>query len=148
MNHSVPLCGLPGRGVILLPDHYLLSICLLFSSDLDGPSRSLAVCLSSAQLHSKGGSQDSLFSQVAQVASWTMLADLLRAIMASWSSAPLSFDRTMLWAAFCLRYFVFLQASEFTCPSMGKFDSSSMLAVGDITVDSHTDPHYLRVYLK
>lgn len=74
--------------------------------------------------------------------------DLLRAILASWSDAPLSFDRTMLWAAFCLGYFAFLRAGEFTCPSIRKFDSSSMLAVGDISVDSHTDPRCLRVYLK
>ena len=74
--------------------------------------------------------------------------ELLQAILSCWSREPISFNRTMLWAAFCLGFFTFLRAGEFTCPSQERFDSSSMLAVGDISVDSHTNPRCLSVKLK
>ena len=74
--------------------------------------------------------------------------DLLHAILAVWSGSTLDFNRVMLWAAFCLGFFAFLRAGEFTCPSMERFDSSLMLAVGDVWVDSRTNPRCLTVRLK
>ena len=74
--------------------------------------------------------------------------DLLRAVWVAWSRDSLNFNRVMLWAAFCLGFFGFLRAGEFTCPSLEKFDCSSMLAVGDVWVDSRTDPRCLTVRLK
>ena len=73
---------------------------------------------------------------------------ILRAILAAWSVDPLSFDRIMLWALFCLAFFAFLRAGEFTCPSLQKFDQLSMLAVGDICVDSRINPRCLSIRLK
>ena len=54
----------------------------------------------------------------------------------------------MLWAAFHLAFFAFLRAGEFTCLSLANFDRSVMLAVGDVAVDSSTQPSYISVWLK
>ena len=64
------------------------------------------------------------------------------------SVRPVSFDRIMLWAALCLAFFAFLRVGEFTCPSLANFDESVMLAVGDVAVDSRTQPSYILVQLK
>ena len=37
---------------------------------------------------------------------------------------------------------------EFTCPSLANFDGSVMLAMGDVAVDSRTQPSYISVRLK
>ena len=43
----------------------------------------------------------------------------------------------MLWAVCCLGFAAFLLSGEFTCLSVGAYDSS-MLSWGDVLVDSHT----------
>lgn len=73
--------------------------------------------------------------------------ELLRRIHTLWSQEALNFDRVMLWAAFCLGFFAFMRSGEFTCPSLNAF-SSSMLAPGDLAVDSHVAPTHLTVHLK
>ena len=74
--------------------------------------------------------------------------EILEAIQTRWSVRPVSFDRIKLWAAFCLAFFAFLRAGEFTCPSLANFNGSVMLAVGDVAVDSYTQPSYISVRLK
>ena len=74
--------------------------------------------------------------------------EILEAIQTRWSVRPVSFDRIMLWAAFCLAFFAFLRVGEFTCPSLANFDGSVMLAVGDVAVDSRTQPSYISLRLK
>ena len=64
-----------------------------------------------------------------------------------WSQPPVSKDRVMLWAACCTGFFGFLQSDEFTCPSL-EASSPSMLSVGDIVVDSHTNPSFLTLHLR
>ena len=73
--------------------------------------------------------------------------ELLRKIYGVWAQEPQDFDRTMLWAAFCLGFFGFMQLGEFTCPSVEAF-SLDMLSPQDIAVDSHTCPTRLTVHLK
>ena len=73
--------------------------------------------------------------------------ELLWMIHGVWSHQPLDFDRTMLWAAFCLGFFGFMRSGEFTCPSLEAF-TPDMLSPGDIAVDSHTSPSHLTVQLK
>ena len=53
----------------------------------------------------------------------------------------------MLWAAFCLGFFGFLRAGEFTCPSAAAF-TQDMLTVEDVAVDSHSRPSHMAVRLK
>ena len=74
--------------------------------------------------------------------------DMLAAIQQKWAGEPAQFDRVMLWAAFCLAFFAFLRAGEFTCPSWERFDSSTMLSVGDVAVDSRDSPTYITVRIK
>ncbi len=72
---------------------------------------------------------------------------LLRRIREAWSQDTLSSDHFMLWAAFCLGFFGFLRAGEFTCPSQSAF-TTSMLQVCDVSVDSHYSPTHMQVRLR
>lgn len=72
---------------------------------------------------------------------------ILRSIHTVWSGAQLTPDRVMLWAAFCLGFFGFMRAGEFTCPSHQAF-TQEMLTVDSIAVDSHENPKHLSVFLK
>ena len=74
--------------------------------------------------------------------------ELLLAVRGVWSRDSWSFDWVMLWAVFCLGFFAFLRAGEFTCPSLEKFGPSSMLGVDDVCIDSHANPQCLTVRLK
>ena len=74
--------------------------------------------------------------------------ELLRRVLSVWSRAPPTFDRVMLWAAFSMGFFTFLRVGEFTCQSLESFDQSSMLALGDVWVDSHSNPRCLTIKLK
>ena len=73
--------------------------------------------------------------------------DMLLKIHSLWSTKPPSFDRTMLWAAFCLGFFGFLRSEEFTCSSPHNH-SECTLTVGDIAIDSRQDPRVLTVSLR
>jgi hypothetical protein len=72
---------------------------------------------------------------------------VLRRIWQVWSHDSPCFDRLMLWAAFCLGFFGFMRAGEFTCPSREAF-VPTMLGVADVQVDSHVRPTRLAVHLK
>ncbi len=54
----------------------------------------------------------------------------------------------MLWASFCLGFFAFLRAGEFTVPNDRSFDPQTHLSTNDIAVDSHTAPTLMRVPIK
>ena len=57
------------------------------------------------------------------------------------STGAYSPDHFMLWAAFCLGFFGFLRAGEFTCTSQLAFSA-------DVSVNSHSSPTHMQVLLK
>ena len=57
------------------------------------------------------------------------------------------FDRSMLLAACCLRFFGFMQSSEFICPSDSLFQDD-MLTLRDVAVDSHYQQYVVLVLLR
>ena len=57
-------------------------------------------------------------------------------------------EALMLKAACCMGFFGFLRAAEFTTPSWREYDKGSQLSLGDVAVDSHSNPSLLRVHIK
>ena len=60
---------------------------------------------------------------------------------------PLTFDRSMLWAAFCLGFFGFMRSGEFTTSPSHRLDECT-LSVTDVSVDSRQNPQVLTVLLR
>ena len=73
--------------------------------------------------------------------------DILLRILQVWSHSTPSYDRVMLWAAFCVGFFGFMRSGEFTCPSWNEF-TEDMLSPRDVAVDSRTSPAYVAVTLR
>ena len=65
-----------------------------------------------------------------------------------WLRPPVNPDYIMLWAAACTGFFGFLRAGEFTVPSVGDYDPEVHLSIGDIALDSHSDPSLIRIRIK
>ena len=61
------------------------------------------------------------------------------------SNHSLSFDKVMLWAAFCLGFFGLLRSGEFTSPSQDS--NECILSVSDVSIDSRQNPQVLTVFL-
>ena len=77
----------------------------------------------------------------------TPRARVLRHLYSVWSTAPISYENRILWAACCLGFFAFLCSGEFTCTAEGA-RSSSVLSWGDVMVNSHSQPEYLVLLLR
>ena len=72
---------------------------------------------------------------------------ILARIHTLWSTEPLTFDRSMLWAAFCLGFFGFMRSGEFTTSPSHRLDECT-LSVTDVSVDSRQNPQVLTVLLR
>ena len=72
--------------------------------------------------------------------------EILHKIYALWSNHPLTFDRVMLWAAFCVGYFAFMRSGEFT--STSNVEDNGGLLVSDVTVDSRHNPQVVTLLLR
>ena len=73
--------------------------------------------------------------------------ELLRDIKHNWQKQDITEDKIMLWAAFTTCFFGFLRSGELCCQN-SSFDSTSDLAVNDVTLDSITNPQVIRIHLK
>ena len=73
--------------------------------------------------------------------------DILRSVHTVWSQGSMTFNKVMLWAACCLGFFGFMRAGEFT-RSSAQTPPDHLLMVGDITVDSRSNPQMLVVLLR
>ncbi len=71
--------------------------------------------------------------------------DIMQTIHTLWSQQPTTFNKTMLWAAFCLAFFGFMRAGELTASTAG---NQANLQVNDVTVDSHVNPQLLTIHLR
>ena len=113
---------------------------LLIVSGYPDPSLSSLPCLSYAL---KGIQRDRPTGQ--RRTRLLITPELLTGIFWRWSAEPVTFDRVMLWAAFCLGLCV--QGSLPAHASLHSF-SPDMLTPGDVAVDSHVSPSYITVHLK
>ena len=73
--------------------------------------------------------------------------ELLRDIKHNWQKQDITEDKIMLWAAFTTCFFGFLRSGELCCQN-SSFDSTSDLAVNNMTLDSITNPQVIRIHLK
>lgn len=77
-----------------------------------------------------------------------IMLDILCKLRKSWEATERHYDGAMLWAASCMCFFGFLRIGEIAVPSDLGFNSMAHLALGDVQVDSTTDPRYLQVHIK
>ena len=74
---------------------------------------------------------------------------ILLQVKALWSPHDIDYDKVMLWAAcYIMCFFGFFQLGEITSSSESSFDPQSDLSLADISVDNHTNPSYIQVFLK
>ena len=73
--------------------------------------------------------------------------DILVILYRSLSTAPITYQKAMLWAACCLAFFRFLRCGEFTCTA-GSTKRPLVVALQDITIDSHDNPTIMYVHLR
>ena len=73
---------------------------------------------------------------------------LLRLLRKFWESKSSEEDYIMLWAACCMCFFGFLRSGEVTVQSSKAYDPSSHLSVGDVALDSLSDPKVVQVCIK
>lgn len=73
--------------------------------------------------------------------------DILRKIHEAWSQSTPCSDKVMLWAAFCLGFFGFLRAAEFTYHPQSELPDLTLTAQ-DICIDSREAPSHMQVTLK
>ena len=72
---------------------------------------------------------------------------LLTQIHALWSQQPMTYDKAMLWAAFCLGFFGFMRSGEFTSSPL-QDPNECTLSVADVAIDSRQNPQVLTILIR
>lgn len=73
---------------------------------------------------------------------------LLRSMRKFWEEKASDNNNIMLWAACCMCFFGFLRSGEVTVESLKGYDKECHLSVGDVALDSLTDPKVVQVRIK
>lgn len=73
--------------------------------------------------------------------------DHLRKIHSTWSQQPITFNKTMLWAAFCMGFFGFMRSGEFTSTVQDN-ELITSVSISDVSIDSRTNPQVLTIYVR
>ena len=74
--------------------------------------------------------------------------EIMHQIYSVLSTSPAEFQGIMLWAACCTAFFGFLRVGEMTIPSRDSYDSSRHLSLGDVALDSRTNPTIIWLTIK
>ena len=72
---------------------------------------------------------------------------ILQVLYWCWSQNAHEFNTVCYWAACCIGFFAFLRSGEFTCSSWFSYDSST-LSLGDVSIDSHSQPTMVHLTLR
>ena len=78
----------------------------------------------------------------------SITVDIMQHLQRMWVGDNPHEEGTMLWAAACTGFFGFLRAGEFTVPSPATYDPEVHLNLGDLELDSHSNPSVVRITIK
>lgn len=73
---------------------------------------------------------------------------ILQAVKKVLDRAPQSYESRMLWAACCTGFHGFMRSGEFTVPAAHEFNPDIHVMVGDVAIDSHSNPQLISIRLK
>ena len=74
--------------------------------------------------------------------------NIMRSIKAILLQDPQSHHNIMMWAVCCTTFFGFLRCSEFTVPSLQRYDPEAHLSLDDVAIDSTSTPSLLKLTIK
>ena len=143
-DYSLSVCCLPHKFVTRLPTVrcYLSALChLQICAGFPDPSLSLLPCLNYML---KGVHRAHCHPR--RPPHLHITPDLLCRIYHTWSQMDIYYNKSMLWAAFCLGFFGFLRSGEFTSTTNNS-NSPDRLSPADIEVDSHINPGCVAVHI-
>ena len=77
-----------------------------------------------------------------------IIMKIMEWIKAVLSKTPKDYQCIMLWAVCCMAFFGLLCASEFTVPSLHRYDPDIYLSLADITLDNRQAPEIVWLHIK
>lgn len=74
--------------------------------------------------------------------------EIMERIKAVLSESPKDYRCIMLWAVCCTAFFGLLRVSEFTVPSLHRYDPDIHLSLADVTLDNRWAPEIVQLHIK